>query len=250
MAAKPCPTCHFSVPEGAEKCPQCGRVFGEVNRCPHCHAIAAVRAAGSSYVCVACGKPRTLKPGTTLAATAPDADGRSRPRRLGLRALAGLFLATAVMGAALSTAILGTGFVGIATAVLVGSLGAFAGVRVLRHISGLDQQLDEHAAASRAEAAKQVLLERSSTVPELASRLGTSEQEADVIASRLAADDTSGVVADLDETEGVLRFGPRRAPIAPTRAADPDAQEASEADEEDAESEAQAARAKVASKTE
>jgi len=227
-SATPCPTCQFLVPEGAEKCPQCGRVFGEANRCPHCHAIAAVRPAGSRYVCVACGKPRSLKPGTTLAAGTPDAEGRSRPRRLGLRALGGLFLAAAVMGAALSTAILGTGFVGIATAVLVASLGAFSGVRVFRHMSALDQAFDDHVAASRAEIAKNVLLDRSSTVPELAARLGTSEREADAIASRLAADDASGITADLDETEGVLRFGARRAPIAPTRAADPDAEQAAE----------------------
>ncbi|MCZ7683272.1 MAG: hypothetical protein M5U28_32530 [Sandaracinaceae bacterium] len=53
-----CPTCGTSVPEGAPRCPGCGRVFGEANRCPHCHAVAAVIPRGGITVCAACGKPR------------------------------------------------------------------------------------------------------------------------------------------------------------------------------------------------
>lgn len=222
MAGARCPTCDTLVPPGKERCPQCGRVFGEANRCPHCHAIAAARPSGRGFVCVACGKPRTLEPGTTLAGGTPDAQGRSRPRQLGLRALGGLLLSVSVIGAALSTALLGTGLIGIATAALVATLGIFGAIRVLRHASSLEEQLDQHAEASRAELAKQVLLERSSTVPELAATLGTSEREADALATRLAADDASGISAEVDEAEGVLRFGPRRASVAPVRVEDPD----------------------------
>lgn len=61
-----CPTCGTAVPAGATRCPGCGRVFGEANRCPHCNAIAAVRRKGAGYVCVACGGERELGPGTTV----------------------------------------------------------------------------------------------------------------------------------------------------------------------------------------
>ena len=61
-----CPTCGTALPAGAQRCPGCGRVFGEDNRCPHCHAIAAVRAVGDGYVCTACSKPRERKPLTTV----------------------------------------------------------------------------------------------------------------------------------------------------------------------------------------
>ncbi|UJR81605.1 zinc ribbon domain-containing protein [Sandaracinus amylolyticus] len=61
-----CPTCGTAVPAGAARCPGCGRVFGEANRCPHCNAIAAVRRKGAGYVCVACGGARQVGPGTTV----------------------------------------------------------------------------------------------------------------------------------------------------------------------------------------
>ncbi len=61
-----CPTCGRENASHAERCVQCGRVFGEDNRCPHCNAIAAVRASGSGYVCVACGKDRPPRPNMTI----------------------------------------------------------------------------------------------------------------------------------------------------------------------------------------
>src|SRR5688500_7024087 len=61
-----CPTCSTKIPEGALRCPGCGRVFGEDNRCPHCNAIAAVKPRGDGFVCVACGKPREHLPMTTV----------------------------------------------------------------------------------------------------------------------------------------------------------------------------------------
>src|SRR5688572_25702141 len=61
-----CPTCGTGLAPDAVRCPQCGRVFGEANRCPHCNAIAAVRRTGAGYACVACGKPREVLPSTTV----------------------------------------------------------------------------------------------------------------------------------------------------------------------------------------
>lgn len=61
-----CPTCGTAVPAGAARCPGCGRVFGEANRCPHCHAIAAVRRKGGGYVCIACGGARQGGPGVAV----------------------------------------------------------------------------------------------------------------------------------------------------------------------------------------
>ncbi len=237
MAADPrCPTCRFLVPEGAERCPQCGRVFGESNRCPHCHAVAAVRPTSSGYVCAACGKPRALVPGSTLTGGSIHPQAAGAPRRRGLRLVGGVLLGLAVAGAVLSTAILGTGVLGIAVALGVALVGAGAGVRLLFRATVLDREVDQSRVAARLEAAKQLLLARGPlTVPELAEKLGTTEAEADAIASRLAADDTSGVSADVDETVGLLRFGPRRALVAQTRVEDPDAAEAAdEADDDEA----------------
>lgn len=61
-----CPTCMSSLSPGATKCHACGGVWGEDNRCPHCQALAAVRPGDAGeYVCMACSKPRDVKPGTT-----------------------------------------------------------------------------------------------------------------------------------------------------------------------------------------
>jgi hypothetical protein len=232
-AGSPCPTCRFPVPAGAERCPQCGRVFGEANRCPHCHAVAAVRPTSSGYVCAACGKPRALVPGTTLAGAAISARATVPPRRRGLRVAGGLAIAIAIASAALATAILGTSATGIAVATAFAAMGMLAGVRLLRRASTLDREVDEARVAARMQAARQLLLERGPyTVPELAEKLGITEAEADAIASRLAADDRTGVSAEVDETVGLLRFGKRRELVAQTRVVDPDADRASPDEDE------------------
>ncbi len=216
-----CPTCGFAVPDGRESCPQCGRVFGEANRCPHCHAIASVRASGKGFACSACGKPRELRPGTTLAGGTPTSTGLTPPRRRGLRFLAGLSLAAAILGAAGATTLLGVTGIGIAMAIVIGSTFAFGGVQLLKRASSLDRALDDQLTANRTEQARQFLLERTSTVPELAKKLGTSEAEADAIATKLAAEETDGIHAELDEKVGVVRFG--RKSLGPAvRVADPD----------------------------
>jgi hypothetical protein len=217
----PCPTCAFAVPDGAPKCPQCGRVFGEANRCPHCHAIAAVRPSGPGFVCSACGKPRTLEPGTTIAGLDPNA--LASPRRRGLRLLGGFSMSLAILGAALATALLGTGGAGIAVAIAVGSVGAFVGVRFLQRADAAERAMGEQLAKNRVERARVMLIERTATVAELAAALGTSEDEADRIATSLAAEERDGIRAELDEDVGVVRYGRRRA-LAPVRVEDPDAE--------------------------
>jgi hypothetical protein len=224
----PCPTCGFAVPDGAPKCPQCGRVFGEANRCPHCHAIAAARPSGKGFVCSACGKPRKLEPGTTIAGLAPTETGLSSARRRGLRLLGGLAMALAVFGAAVATAILGTGATGIAVAIVVGSIGAFTGVRLLQRADAMERAVSDHLASNRTERARQILVERTSTVPELAQQLGTSEAEADAIATKLAAEERDGIRAELDESVGVVRYG-RKSQVPPVRIEDPDAEAEDEA---------------------
>ena len=52
-------------------------MFGEDNRCSSCNAIAAAVPKGQSFRCLACGKPRTLKPGTVVFGGAGGKDAGS-----------------------------------------------------------------------------------------------------------------------------------------------------------------------------
>lgn len=61
-----CPTCSAPVAPGAVRCLQCGRIFGEENRCPYCNAVAAVRRSGGAYRCMACNHEREAPPGTVV----------------------------------------------------------------------------------------------------------------------------------------------------------------------------------------
>jgi hypothetical protein len=62
-----CTACDASIPTGRDRCPSCGKVYGEWNRCPSCHAIAAVHEARRGmYVCAACSAPRKRQLGTPV----------------------------------------------------------------------------------------------------------------------------------------------------------------------------------------
>jgi len=62
-----CVACDTAIPAGRDRCPGCGKVYGEWNRCPSCHAIAAVHEARRGfYVCAACSAPRTRQHGTPV----------------------------------------------------------------------------------------------------------------------------------------------------------------------------------------
>lgn len=68
-----CTACDTAIPPGRDRCPGCGKVYGEWNRCPSCHAIAAVHEAQRGrYVCAACGAPRTRHRGTPVDAHFAD----------------------------------------------------------------------------------------------------------------------------------------------------------------------------------
>src|SRR5512146_112197 len=118
-----CPTCRTEIPEGAVRCPGCGRVFGEDNRCPHCNAIAAVRPVGGGFVCLACGKPRDRLPQTTVLGE-PDARMSLAPLppvgtpRTGVLGTIGSIAAFAgLLAAGLSLALVGASGVGLALAI-------------------------------------------------------------------------------------------------------------------------------------
>jgi len=68
-----CTACDTAIPEGRDRCPGCGKVYGEWNRCPSCHAVAAVHEAQRGrYVCAACGAPRARQRGTPVDAHFAD----------------------------------------------------------------------------------------------------------------------------------------------------------------------------------
>lgn len=68
-----CSACDTPIPPGRDRCPGCGKVYGEWNRCPSCHAVAAVHEAQRGrYVCAACGAPRKRQRGTPVDAHFAD----------------------------------------------------------------------------------------------------------------------------------------------------------------------------------
>lgn len=220
MAETPerCPTCATRVPQGAPRCPGCGRVFGEENRCPHCHAVAAVIPRGGITVCAACGKPRTgsvtlggselpgsMVPASRLGRSASTramlARGRGRMQRgFGVLALAaGVLMATlaaalfpgaAGVGLALAAALLGVG---------VGALSIRAGARSLQDGETEDRRAKEAAVLELASERGGRL-----TAAEVAEAFHVSEDAADALLTAMVGDGST-VTVDVDD-EGVLRY--------------------------------------------
>jgi hypothetical protein len=206
-----CPTCGTGIPAGASRCPGCGRVFGEDNRCPHCHAIAAVRSDGAgAYVCVACGKPRVRKPDTTLLG-----EDHGRPSLLprpvsaagrAMRAVGTLSIGSGVLGAALATAALGTGVAGLAVAAAVGAVSVLLGLALFRRASGSDRAArarDEESAAARVRAAAS-RLGGDVTAAQLAEQLGVPVEEADRALTAMA--DGTHVTVEVDTETGAVHY--------------------------------------------
>lgn len=206
-----CPTCSTAIPEGAVRCPGCGRVFGEDNRCPHCHAIAAVRAVGGGYACLACGKPRERLPSTTVQGE-PDARssvvplapvGTPRTGALGgvgaAAAVAGLLLAGASLG------VLGTTGLGLVVA-LAGALVALGGLGLAR--AGRSRQARLEAQRRKAIEARILALaakrQGDLTVKDVAGALRIPEALADDVLTRMS--DGTTITAEVDESVGVLHF--------------------------------------------
>lgn len=103
-----CTACDAAIPAGRDRCPSCGKVYGEWNRCPSCHAIAAVHEVRrGQYVCAACGKPRQRQHGTPVDSHfANELMNRSWLTRAGgfaLWPIGGVFLASAAAIAGLGS---------------------------------------------------------------------------------------------------------------------------------------------------
>lgn len=217
-APTPCPTCGTEVPAGAPRCPGCGRVFGEENRCPHCHAIAAVIERCGTTVCAACGKPRvgavTLSGDRPRGSVVPASHaGRragttamlARARGRSQRAAGVLLLASGIVAAALVAAVV-PGGAGIALAVLAaligvgaGGLAIRAGARNAERARGLDAEASRAAVEELARAKGGVL-----TADDLAAKLRLSVEDADAILTAQVGDG-SAVDVEVDE-EGVVRY--------------------------------------------
>ncbi len=216
-APQRCPTCGTSVPEGAPRCPGCGRVFGESNRCPHCNAVAAVMQRGGITVCAACGKPRagtallggarggSIVPashtGRSASTTAMLARARGRAKRgFGILSLGAGVLA-AVLAAMVLPGAFGLGVAALAGLVGVG-LGALSirgGVRSMQDADRADRQARETAVLELAERN-----EGSLTATDVAKSFGLPVDEADALLTSQVGDG-SRVSVDVD-SEGVVRY--------------------------------------------
>ncbi len=213
-----CPTCGIEVPPGAARCPGCGRVFGEENRCPHCHAIAAVIERRGTTVCAACGKPRvgavTLDGQTPRGSTVPVSPAgqrvgtdamlaRAKGRTQRALGIAGVTLGIA---AAALVAMAIPGGAGLAMALLMGLIGVGggglairAGARQMERARGLDREAHRAAVMELAAASGGVL-----TAARLAEKLRRPEDEADAILTSLVGDG-SAIDVDVDD-EGVVSY--------------------------------------------
>lgn len=210
-----CPTCGTSVPEGAPRCPGCGRVFGEANRCPHCHAVAAVIPRGGVTVCAACGKPRagavtldgvrgSVVPTSSAGRAASTSAMLRRGKGRAQRGLGVLLLAAGVLAAVLATATV-PGAAGLALAIVAGAIGVGlgaltirAGARSLREGEAHDRRARETAVLELAERRGGTL-----TASDVAKALGLALDEADALLTSMVGDGTS-VGVDVDD--GVVRY--------------------------------------------
>ena len=236
-APRRCTTCGTQMGRDAMRCPGCGKVFGEINRCHSCNAVAAVTPSGAGYACLACGAPRKLLPGMTVIANgpvgmpkaerpsvAPLAQGfarvasetppvrsvgagiarPSRLRALSLRAMGVILLAAGVGGAALSVALSG-GATGLLLAVAVGGAGAGLGGLLLRAGGRASAHADRGHSLAMEQAILDLATQRAGVlrVTDVARGLGVTVAEADEALSALA--DGSRVTAEITP-EGLLVY--------------------------------------------
>ena len=205
-ASKHCPACDTELPADAERCFACGRVQGEENRCPSCHAIAGVVAGSQGYVCAACGKPRDVRQGQVVleAPSIPPARTTAPRAGAGLRLLGVASIALGVIGAAFSWVLIG-GLTGLALAVVVGGAGAVLGGTSMR--AGAIRSRARQASASRDREQRILNLAEAEggdlTATAAARALGLSMVEADEALTAMA--DGSRVVVELDP-DGVVHY--------------------------------------------
>lgn len=197
-----CPSCRSALPPGVDRCPACGTVWGEDNRCPACHALAGVRATRDGFVCAACSAPRPRLPGTTLVGARPASPVAERGKATGLRVLGALAIGSGVLFATLTAAVVG-GVAGVIGAAAVGALGVGGGMWLMRRSSRPEERAQAHVDASLQDLAaqRQGLLR----AKDVAAALGISEAAAE---QRLqaVADGLSVGTEVSDEGELVYRF--------------------------------------------
>jgi len=194
-------------------------VFGEQNRCPHCHAIAAVIERRGKTVCAACGKPRVGA--VTLAGERPSRRGIVRAthedRQTGTRAMLarargrsqrglGIVSLAAGIATAAAAAVLIPGTAGLVLALVAGVLGVGlgglsvrAGARNMEAARALEGEADYSAIRDLAERRGGVL-----TAAETAEALGLEEAEADALLTSMVGD---GSEVDVEvDADGLLTY--------------------------------------------
>lgn len=257
MAETPesCPTCGIAVPPGAARCPGCGRVFGEQNRCPHCHAVAAVIERRGKTVCAACGKPRVGA--VTLSGDRPSRRGIVRTthqdRQTGTRAMLarargrsqrglGIVALAAGIAMAAAAAVLIPGALGLVVALVAGALGVGlgglsvrAGARNMEAARALEGQADDSAILELAKQRGGVL-----TADETAEALGLGVEEADALLTSMVGDGSEVDVEVDAEGRVTYEFHALRQAAAQVRVEPIDEADA-EADEVEVQAETEAA---------
>ena len=201
-ATKRCPACDTELPSDATRCFACGRVQGEQNRCPSCHAIAGVVRRSNAYVCAACGAPRDVGPGQVIL-DAPVVAPAGRSSAL----IRGLGFGSGVLGALGAAVLWGAvpGAPGAALALIVAAGGALGLWTALRAAGSRERAR----AARETRVREQQILDLAEqeggnlTVTTVARVLGVSMVEADAILTGMA--DGTRVTVDFDP-DGVIHY--------------------------------------------
>lgn len=201
-----CVACAGAIPPGRDRCPSCGKVYGEWNRCPSCHAIAAVHEARRGfYVCAACGAPRVRHRGTPVDAHfADELWRRSLATRAGGWALwpVGIgLLAVAAIALGVGQLIDATTAFASAFGGVLGALGAGAlwlARRLGRKAAQLGEQARQERVLTHVTRARAAL-----TAGEAAEALRILPVEADAALTALAK--TGRIDLDVDE-RGTVRY--------------------------------------------
>jgi hypothetical protein len=192
-------------------------VFGEANRCAHCHAVAAVIRRGNITVCAACGKPRagaTVLGGGTARAIMPasvagrDASTKAMVQRGKARAQRVLGVLMLAMGLLMAAGVAGvvTSATGLVLAALIALIAVSAGGLSLRAGARNSARADDAERRARETAVLELASKRegSLTATELAKEFGVDVEEADATLTRMVGDG-SRVSVDVDD-EGVVRY--------------------------------------------
>jgi hypothetical protein len=191
-----CPACGAAaVKDGV--CGRCGYAQGEINRCPHCQAVARIeRKAPGTWVCAVCGGPRLPSGlGGALGVEALAEERTARAFATKLRASAWVWGAVALIAAFAVTLAWPASLVGKLIALAIAIAPTLLALRAGSKVS---------AEATRAEAAHERALLAAAhalaatkpdgiTAAELAARLELPEPRADALLTELAVHERTRV---------------------------------------------------------